>query len=84
VNTTALPGFCRLVLRIVTNPGKGKDAGAELWLPDEWNERLLGFGNGGWGGGGEYEWAFILAFSKTPYSVGDSVTLARYWKAVLA
>ncbi|KAJ9118883.1 hypothetical protein QFC24_006082 [Naganishia onofrii] len=51
VNTTALPAFCRLVLRIVTNPGNGKDAGAELWLPDEWNERLLGFGNGGWGGG---------------------------------
>lgn len=55
VNTTALPAFCRLVLSIITNPVTGKSAGAELWLPDQWNERLLGFGNGGWGGGGESE-----------------------------
>lgn len=55
VNTTFLPAFCRLVLNITTNPETGKQAGAEVWLPDaeEWNGRVFGFGNGAWGGGGE-------------------------------
>ncbi|KAJ9094674.1 hypothetical protein QFC20_006855 [Naganishia adeliensis] len=56
VNTTELPAFCRLVLNITTNPETGKQAGAEVWLPDaeEWNSRVFGFGLGAWGGGVPY------------------------------
>ncbi|KAI5452824.1 hypothetical protein NCC49_006364 [Naganishia albida] len=56
VNTTDLPAFCRLVLNITTNPETGKQAGAEVWLPDteDWNGRVFAFGNGAWGGGVPY------------------------------
>jgi feruloyl esterase len=62
VNTTELPAFCRLVLNITTNTETGKQAGAEVWLPDAeaWNGRAFGFGLGAWGGGGEFFSAFRL------------------------
>jgi feruloyl esterase len=47
-----LPAFCRLKFDVLTNPETGKTAGAELWLPDGWNTRMLAFGGGGWSGGG--------------------------------
>jgi hypothetical protein len=52
ISTSALPAFCRLQLNLTTNPVTGKTAYSELWLPDAWNTRTLGFGNGGWSGGG--------------------------------
>lgn len=72
VNTTELPAFCRLVLNITTNPETGKQAGAEVWLPDaeEWNGRVFGFGLGAWGGGGESLSAFLS--TKWELMVGGS------------
>ncbi|KAJ9093182.1 hypothetical protein QFC21_006499 [Naganishia friedmannii] len=52
ITTSSLPAFCRLQLNITTNPATGKAAYSEVWLPDGWNSRTLGFGNGGWSGGG--------------------------------
>lgn len=52
LTTSKLPAFCRLQLNLTTNPDTGKAAYSELWLPDDWNSRTLGFGNGGWSGGG--------------------------------
>ena len=52
ITTSQLPAFCRLQLNLTTNPATGKAAYSELWLPDGWNSRTLGFGNGGWSGGG--------------------------------
>ncbi|KAJ9117539.1 hypothetical protein QFC22_004389 [Naganishia vaughanmartiniae] len=54
LTTTGLPAFCRLKFDVLTNPATGKTAGAELWLPDDWNSRMLAFGGGGWSGGGKY------------------------------
>ena len=54
INTTSLPAFCRVELVIVTNATAGSFAITEAWLPDEWNERMLTIGNGGFGGGGEW------------------------------
>ncbi|GHJ83854.1 hypothetical protein NliqN6_0256 [Naganishia liquefaciens] len=51
LTTSDLPAFCRLKFDILTNPETGKTAGTELWLPDGWNTRILGFGGGGWSGG---------------------------------
>ncbi|KAI0656889.1 feruloyl esterase-like protein [Cubamyces menziesii] len=51
INTTGLPAFCRVELVIVTNATAGSFAITEAWLPDEWNERMLTIGNGGFGGG---------------------------------
>lgn len=53
ITTSKLPAFCRLQLNVTTNPATGKAAYSELWLPDDWNSRTLGFGNGGWAGGGK-------------------------------
>ena len=53
LTTTDLPAFCRLTFNVLTNPVTGKTAGAELWLPDDWNTRMLAFGGGGWSGGGK-------------------------------
>ncbi|KAJ9111015.1 hypothetical protein QFC22_006611 [Naganishia vaughanmartiniae] len=54
ITTSSLPAFCRLQLNVTTNPATGKTAYSEVWLPDRWNSRTLGFGNGGWSGGVPY------------------------------
>ncbi|KAI0631071.1 tannase and feruloyl esterase-domain-containing protein [Trametes polyzona] len=51
INTTDLPAFCRVELRITTNATAGSFAITEVWLPDDWNGRVLTIGNGGLGGG---------------------------------
>ncbi|TFK53650.1 feruloyl esterase-like protein [Heliocybe sulcata] len=51
INTNSLPAFCRIELSITTNATANKTAGTDVWLPDSWNGRLLGFGSGGLGGG---------------------------------
>lgn len=52
INTTDLPAFCRVELKITTNATAGSFAITEVWLPDAWNGRTLTVGNGGLGGGG--------------------------------
>lgn len=47
--------FAGLDVSIVTNPATNHSALTSLWLPDEWNSRLLGVGNGGWSGGVVYD-----------------------------
>lgn len=42
-----------LELTITTNSTSGNKALTEVWMPDGWNSRLLGFGNGGLSGGGK-------------------------------
>ncbi|KAH9917129.1 feruloyl esterase-like protein [Epithele typhae] len=49
--TSTLPAFCRVQLVITTNATAGSTALAEVWLPDAWNGRSLGVGNGGASGG---------------------------------
>ena len=52
INATDLPAFCRVQLILTTNATAGSTAQTELWLPDAWNGRFLGLGNGGLAGGG--------------------------------
>ncbi|KAJ9103813.1 hypothetical protein QFC21_002275 [Naganishia friedmannii] len=54
LSTSSLPAFCRVQFTVVTNPATDKTAQAELWLPDGWNKRVIGYGNGGWSGGLPY------------------------------
>ncbi|KAJ9092247.1 hypothetical protein QFC19_008784 [Naganishia cerealis] len=54
ISSSSLPAFCRVQFTVLTNPDTGKTALAELWLPDGWNQRVIGFGNGGWSGGVPY------------------------------
>ncbi|KDQ55810.1 hypothetical protein JAAARDRAFT_159213 [Jaapia argillacea MUCL 33604] len=51
IDTSSLPAFCRVELLITTNATANSTANTEVWLPDEWNGRYVGFGNGGLGGG---------------------------------
>ncbi|KAI0349703.1 feruloyl esterase-like protein [Trametes cingulata] len=51
INVTDLPAFCRVELRVTTNATAGSFAITEVWLPDDWNGRMLTIGNGGFGGG---------------------------------
>lgn len=44
VTNSSLPAFCRLELRITTNEDSGSYAVTEVWLPDAWNERMVGMG----------------------------------------
>lgn len=48
---SAVPG---LALTITTNVTSGNQALTEVWMPDGWNNRLLGVGNGGLSGGGKH------------------------------
>jgi len=48
-----LPDFCRVVLRL--HPTADSDIGAEVWLPENWNSKLLAVGSGGWGGSIDYD-----------------------------
>ena len=52
INATDLPAFCRLQLVLTTNATARSTAQTEVWLPDTWNGRFLGLGNGGLSGGG--------------------------------
>jgi feruloyl esterase len=47
-----LPAFCRVVARLTPTPSS--DIEVEIWLPDHWNGKLLGTGNGGMGGAIDY------------------------------
>jgi feruloyl esterase len=47
-----LPKFCRVVVRL--RPTSDSDIGAEIWLPANWNTKLLALGSGGWGGSIDY------------------------------
>ncbi|EIW63118.1 feruloyl esterase-like protein [Trametes versicolor FP-101664 SS1] len=51
INTTDLPAFCRVELKVTTNATAGSFANTEVWLPDAWTGRTLTIGNGGFGGG---------------------------------
>ncbi|KAI0642639.1 feruloyl esterase-like protein [Trametes meyenii] len=51
INATDLPAFCRVELVVTTNATGGSFANTEVWLPDDWNGRVLTIGNGGFGGG---------------------------------
>ena len=52
INVSNLPAFCRAELTIITNTTAGSFALTEVWLPDDWNGRVLTVGNGGLAGGG--------------------------------
>lgn len=43
-----MPSFCRIKARL--SPVNGSNIGVELWLPRNWNGKLLGIGNHGFGG----------------------------------
>ncbi len=49
---TQLPSFCRVVVKL--KPTADSDIGTEIWLPANWNTKLLVLGNGGWGGAIDY------------------------------
>lgn len=44
----AVPKFCRVTVRL--KPTSDSDIIAEVWLPADWNTKLLALGSGGWGG----------------------------------
>src|ERR1700733_9713429 len=48
-----LPKFCRVVVSL--KPTSDSDIGAEIWLPANWNTKLLVAGSGGWGGSINYD-----------------------------
>ncbi|TFY64892.1 hypothetical protein EVJ58_g2321 [Rhodofomes roseus] len=51
IDTTELPGFCRIELTITTNSTANSTCNTEVWLPSTWNGRFLALGNGGFAGG---------------------------------
>ncbi|EIW55264.1 feruloyl esterase-like protein [Trametes versicolor FP-101664 SS1] len=53
IASSNLPAFCRLQLVITTNTTAGSGAETEVWLPDEWNARMLTVGSGGLAGGAD-------------------------------
>ena len=49
LNATNLPAFCAVLVNVTSSPTSSFTFG--LGLPDEWNERYLAVGNGGFSGG---------------------------------
>lgn len=60
-----LPPFCRVELVITTNPAANTSALTEVWLPDDWNGRVLTVGNGGISGGGMWSRTIAPAFGNS-------------------
>lgn len=60
-----LPQFCRVTA--LASPVPGSRIGIELWLPKDWNGKLLGLGNHGFGG--EYERGYMAMGLKRGYAV---------------
>ncbi len=58
IDESTLPAFCRVELTITTNTTEKSTALAEVWLPNDWNGRMLTVGNGGISGGGK--WILVL------------------------
>lgn len=52
-NFGQLPKFCRL--RATIRPSAASNIKVEIWLPENWNGRFLGTGNGGLGGVIDYD-----------------------------
>jgi feruloyl esterase len=50
----SLPAFCRAELQL--SAGEDSAIRAEVWLPEAWNGRLLGTGNGSYAGEIQYGW----------------------------
>lgn len=74
IDVNNLPAFCRVELSITTNTTANSTAHADVWLPESWNGRFLGFGNGGFGGGGTSDRPIYLVASFTqlcPVNVAD-------------
>ncbi|KUJ12196.1 tannase and feruloyl esterase [Mollisia scopiformis] len=46
---TGLPALCAVTVNVISSPTSSFNFG--LFLPDEWNLRFMGSGNGGFGGG---------------------------------
>lgn len=68
LNITRLPPSCQLQVDIVTNENTGKRVCARVWLPEDWNRRLLAFGQGGIGlVGHESSESFVLFGSCMQY-----------------
>jgi hypothetical protein len=68
-----LPAFCRVVVKL--KPTADSDIGAEVWLPANWNTKLLVLGNGGWGGAINYYDEMAVALRRG-YAVAAP---ASYW-----
>ena len=60
-----MPVFCRVLATL--SPVTGSKIGVELWLPEEWNGKLLAIGNHGFGG--EFERADMAMGLKRGYAV---------------
>jgi feruloyl esterase len=46
--TLPVPYFCRVTATL--RPSSDSDIKIEVWLPEQWNTKLLSVGNGGWSG----------------------------------
>ncbi|HVR92042.1 MAG TPA: tannase/feruloyl esterase family alpha/beta hydrolase [Novosphingobium sp.] len=65
-----LPRFCRVTA--IASPVTGSQIGIELWLPADWNGKLLGLGNHGFGG--EYERGYMAMGLQRGYAVATTDT----------
>jgi feruloyl esterase len=63
-----VPRFCRVTVRL--KPSSDSDIVAEIWLPANWNTKLLALGNGGWGG--SIDFASMAAALRRGYAVSAS------------
>jgi feruloyl esterase len=64
--TVQVPAFCRVVGNI------WPEVGFELWMPAQWNKKLLGVGNGGFAGSISY--AAMAGPMQAGYAVGSTDT----------
>jgi feruloyl esterase len=63
---TAPVDFCRVTAKLRTVPGS--EITAEVWLPPQWNGKLLAFGGAGYNGGLASAWLVLLAPLKKGYA----------------
>ena len=76
--SNSFKAFCRIEVDIETYPGS--NAKSEVWLPDDWNSRFLGVGNGASGGG--IAWSDLGYYCVNEGFAGHSTVSTRVWRVL--
>ncbi|KAM0747570.1 tannase-domain-containing protein [Meredithblackwellia eburnea MCA 4105] len=78
--STDVQSFCRISFTLTTNSKTNNTVDAEAWLPNNWNARMVGIGNGGWTGGIPYSGLAYEGVNKQYAAFGSNTGHDSEWE----